>query len=359
MLRCAAALLLVVCTGASAVLMRSDKQLDMKVNIDHDGKQAVVKKQHDRVKKTLWKSHGLQFQLQTSEEQNHLKIPKQVVLTGPFESLREMRQQRSDLRTSLRSLGITSELRVKYLNNRACRAYLAKSNPELVTFFDEEKHGSYRGDICRAAVLAKEGGYYVDLDLQLSDPLHNLVDDATTFMTARADSDAGALNALIATVPENPVMLATLAHMRKWYHNKTSQTGIFGPVTMQRGLEEVMSQTCPERHWANAYMQFKCGSQHEFRLFTERLIGGNFAAGSCQKWGRKICPKHRARSQFGGAKYGLFDTPEPFPGQKVWMGHITSPSKDDIAAFEQRFIGWSRFDGCKGLGCGLTGGEHS
>ena len=63
------------------------------------------------------------------------------------------------------SFEITPDLQVLYFNNSACRSYLAQNNPDMIKYFDREKHGSYRGDICRTAVLAKEGGFYLDLDM--------------------------------------------------------------------------------------------------------------------------------------------------------------------------------------------------
>lgn len=288
-------------------------------------------------------SKQAQFQLHSSVGRDHLKIPQQVFLTGKFSSFSDALQQRPEM---LASLGITPDLRVRYLNDTACRSYLQQTNPELVAFFNAEDHGSYRGDICRASVLAKEGGFYVDMDMQLRVPLTNLIDDETTFLTARSYY-GGCLNAIIATVPNSPVMLGTLAHIRKWYGGETSADGLLGPTTMQRGIEDVMKQDCPEHTWDYADAQFKCGTQHAFHIFTEQPI----AAQHCRPWGSILCPQRRADSQFEGLKFGLFDR------KRDGMESKTSPSEEDIAKREAKFIGWSRFDGCTHLGCGFSGGK--
>ena len=107
-------------------------------------------------------SNAVKYQFQTSAGQNDLKIPKQVVLTGPYGKFSVFLHRRND---TMDSFGITPDLQVLYFNNSACRPYLAQNNPDMVKYFDREKHGSYRGDICRTAVLAKEGGFYLDLDM--------------------------------------------------------------------------------------------------------------------------------------------------------------------------------------------------
>lgn len=302
---------------------------------------------------------GVGFELHTSLGQDNLRIPKQVILTGPFKSFADALAHRGDLTMSI---GITPDLSVRYFNDAACRAYLESNDPDLVAFFDAEKHGSYRGDLCRTSVLAREGGFYVDLDMQLRVPLKKLVDDNTTFMTARA-AYGGALNALIGTVPDSPVMLSTLKHMRKWYRKEILQDGLLGPRTMQLGLQEAMKTRCPEQNWDSAFQQFKCGPQQAFRLFTEQLIGW----GDCQKWMPTMCPLARAQSQLSAAKFGLFDTErdDRFVGgdltrnDELKHGLIENPVSGQIADREHKFIGWPRFDGCKELGCGMNGGIAS
>lgn len=316
-----------------------------------DGLQAIAVRSDsilENVRTSPEEYKATEFKLLSQVGNQNLRIPNQVILTGHFANYEAVLQHRAELTASL---GITPEQHVRYFNNGACRTYLEKYDPDLVPYFDSETHGSYQGDLCRTAVLAREGGFYVDLDMQLRVPLHSLVDDETTFMTARAAYGAGALNAIIATVPDSPVMRGVLASMRKWYRNEIpkAQNILLGPETMRMGLEDAMKESCPEQSWANSFNQFKCGKEHSFRLFTEQLI----ADGNCDKWMPTMCPKARAVSPFQGVKFGLFD------GRKDGMEKIANPSAQDIMAREQRFIGWPRYDGCTTYGCNLNGGIPS
>jgi len=281
---------------------------------------------------------------ETPVGQSNLKIPRHVILTGPFGTFAEVRRHRGDLA----ALGITPDMQVRYFNDTACRKYLLRTAPELATFFSQEQGGSFRGDICRTAVLAKEGGFYVDLDMQLVAPLEQLVDDQTTFMTARSDAgNLGCLNALIAVTPENPVMRRALDAILQWYRNEIPRKGLLGPTTLQIGLEESMSSYCPNRHWADAFVQFQCGQDAWYRLFQEQFMGYE----TCVNWGPRLCPKRRGYARFVGLRYGLFD------GAKDGMADIKHPTLEDIENREKRFIGWSRYEYCDTEGCGLSGGE--
>jgi hypothetical protein len=287
-----------------------------------------------------------EFQLNSSVGRHNLQIPKHLFLTGPFHTYDAFLRQRK-VANLTNPLGITPDLQVHYFNNAACREYLQKFyDDELLTYFEQEDHGSYRGDICRTAILAREGGFYVDLDFQLRVPLTSLVDDSTSFMTARS-SVSGCLNALIATVPRNPIMLATLTHIRKWYRNETTHNTLLGPMTLQRGLEDFITMACPVRNWTQEDEQFECGTQKGIRLYTEALIRW----GSCQVWGTVMCPPARSQSKLWANKYGLFagrpkDIQQP----------SGCPTSAQIAFREERFIGWPRGSECKVLGCALSGG---
>jgi hypothetical protein len=290
------------------------------------------------------------FQLQSSVGQSNIKIPRQVVLTGHFLSLHDVFEKRRDL---LASLGITPDLTVRYFNDHDCRRYLNEKNPELVKYFDAETHGSYRGDMCRTSVLAQEGGFYIDLDMQLRTPLTNLVDDHTSFMTA-ISADSGCLNALMATVPNNPVLHHTLARMSEWYSNKTVGTGLLGPETLHYGVQKVMSANCPWLAFRQVYSQVECGDQ-ALRFFQERGLSGK-VLGKCSMWGPIICPDKRAMADNNNhniLNFGLFD------GNTDHEESELSPSCEQIHRREKRMIGWSRYEDCQHQGCGLSSGQNA
>lgn len=281
------------------------------------------------------------------------KIPPQLLLTGPDLTITEL--PTTGLQNIYNTLQQSPHLTVKYLNDNDCRKYLEEHEPELVLVFDHEMHGSYRGDICRASVLLREGGFYVDLDLETHKPLEELIDDSTTFMSAR-DADGGILNALIATVPQSPIIEATLHEIRAWYtRDQAAQMGDWpmGPNTMLRGLNMVMQSLCyrtwnsapsftePRTHESGcAELQVACGDE-TIRLYQEFFMG----SGDCSHWGAEVCPPQRAAATFDGAKYAIFAL-QQCPGSEAVQPTLS----------ERTLIGWSRMAACSGHGCGVTGG---
>lgn len=285
-----------------------------------------------------------EFILRSAVGKDNIKIPKQVILTGPFATFKDIFEIRRSAKL-FEWLGLSKDVYVRYFNDSHCRAYIEQNyDEELTSFFDSEKFGSFRGDLCRAAILAREGGFYVDLDMQLRVPLTKLVDDATTFMTARSYIN-GALNALIATTPDNPVMSATISQIRKWYRNETEHTDKLttyglGPVTMEQGLEDVIKESCPGRRWKIEGAQFECGPRTTMRFYTEVRMR------HCLRWGELLCPARRGKRKFEGLRYALFNGPKDVV--------MRSPRK----AKEQNFIGWTRAEDCHSLGCRVSGGQR-
>merc|ERR1719487_804090 len=79
-------------------------------------------------------------------------------------------------------------LQPRWLGDKACHDYIITHyDEELAGFFDRAHPGNYRGDICRAAVLYREGGFYADVDVELKVPLTELVDAETTFMSVYSE----------------------------------------------------------------------------------------------------------------------------------------------------------------------------
>jgi hypothetical protein len=272
------------------------------------------------------------FKLDTKMEKKPIRIPKKIFLTGPFSNFSEVVRRRGS--ASLASwLGLSDDLSIHYFNDSSCGDYIKDYyDDELLHYFKNESRGSFRGDICRTAILLRDGGFYIDLDMQLRVNLTELIDDSTTFMTARSAFD-GCLNALIAAVPNSPVLNATLDHMRKWYRNETAQTLPLGPITLARGLQQVTNASCPRSNWKEVLTQFDCGESN-IRLYSE------VALTNCRAWGGLICPRRRSLSSFPGRRYGLFSMPE---------SHLKSN-------YEEKFIGWSRAEDCYDWGCRVSGG---
>mmetsp|Transcript_81662 Transcript_81662/g.141985 ORF Transcript_81662/g.141985 Transcript_81662/m.141985 type:complete len:358 (+) Transcript_81662:37-1110(+) len=271
------------------------------------------------------------------------KIPNQLVLTGKWPSLLEAPGE--VLANIEHTLSLNPELRVHYLGDAACQTYIQEHfDDELLQMFVTEKRGSFRGDICRTSVLAHEGGFYTDLDMEWKVPLHSVVSELTSFMSAFGDRGE-VLNALMAAEPGSAVMSATLEQLRAWYRSGPRRNGGWmGPVTLLQALRDVHSSACPEnvifqkRQGAQStQLEWACGQQ-SFRLYQQRML-------NCKPKARLMraamplaadpngeCPPERARSSFDGVRFGLFE-----PGSSG------------------RLIAWPRFASCGQWGCGGGG----
>lgn len=250
-------------------------------------------------------------------------IPHQLVMTAKQASLSEMSQAVQD--NVKRMLTDSPEMHLRWLSDTDCAAYIHEHyDTELSNMFKGERRGSFRGDICRSAVLAQEGGFYLDLDVQLYVPVTELVDDSTTFASSFT-ADNRILNAVIATRPGNPVMLETLDQIRKWYRNEVTRTNWMGPETMLRALRSVVDKECKGHSIdPSTGLEWKCGPQ-VFRFYQEQPL-------RCDLEGSAECPPARAQSSFEGLRYGLFT-----PGD------------------ERRLVAWPRFASCSDWGCGAGG----
>mmetsp|Transcript_71827 Transcript_71827/g.166163 ORF Transcript_71827/g.166163 Transcript_71827/m.166163 type:complete len:334 (-) Transcript_71827:74-1075(-) len=268
------------------------------------------------------------------------RIPRQIVLTSKQSSVEGLpRAVQANLKHTLE---LDPDLQMRWLDDTACAEYLqAHYGRRFAERLRNETRGSFRGDLCRAAVLFREGGFYTDLDVQFRVPLSSLVDNETTFMAAFT-ADGAILNALVAAEPHNAIMAATLRELRRWYDGETpnhaneedrTTNEWMGPVTMLRGLRDVMQEHCPgvvleERR---LHPKWDCGAQ---RLkFYDELELNCFSDDS-----EVECPPARANSNFAGTRIGLF---------------VPTASAND----KRVLVAWPRFEACEGWGCNSGGWE--
>merc|ERR1719487_1968232 len=105
-------------------------------------------------------------------------------------------------------------LKLRWFGDKACRQYIKDHyDDELLEMFDSQEEGMYRGDICRAAVMYNEGGFYLDVDVQMNVSLASIVDKDTTF--ASAFSLGGDIfNAIMASEPKSEIMAENLNEIK-------------------------------------------------------------------------------------------------------------------------------------------------
>lgn len=275
------------------------------------------------------------------ESGHESKIPAKLIFTGKWNTLLEAPQE--VLMNLKNTLALNPEMQVYYLGDAACRTYIQEHfDKELLQMFVKEKRGSFRGDICRTSVLAREGGFYTDLDMEWKVPLHSVVGESTSFMSAFGGRGE-VLNALMAVEPGSALMSATLEQLRLWYRSGP-KLGWMGPVTLLLAMQAVHKSSCREDaifqkrlRAQTTQLEWACGKQ-SFRLYEQRML-------NCKPKPRLMrskshlaadpnveCPPERARSAFDGVHFGLF---EPSPSG--------------------RLIAWPRYASCGHWGCASGG----
>ena len=156
--------------------------------------------------------------------------------------------------------------KVNFLDDDQCRKRIQNAEPRLVGYFDEEKSGMYRGDICRVAALYLEGGYYFDVDLRVVEPIRlaanvtfasvkeaplhfDCVDQncppAHVLDAVRRErgfypyGENNLFQAFIASSPWHPVLKRALELMLDYYEGRYQRHGMMGVSTLGDALVEV------------------------------------------------------------------------------------------------------------------------
>ncbi|CAJ1379202.1 unnamed protein product, partial [Effrenium voratum] len=179
------------------------------------------------------------------------RIPQQLVLTskeGTFASLPKAVQ-----RNVRHTLALNPWVSLRWLGDKECESYLMQhyNHTELPMFFKHETRGSYRSDVCRAAVLAREGGFYTDLDVEMKWSFQDLAGNETTFLASYSE-DGSVLNAMMGAVANSSFMEEMLRQLTRFYRGEPverygSSSEWMGPVTALAGLKAVAARDCPRQ----------------------------------------------------------------------------------------------------------------
>merc|ERR1719440_1229631 len=142
------------------------------------------------------------------------KFPAQLIMTGKPETMEEMPD---DVKANIMNTrALSSDLSFRWFGDKACRQYIKDHyDKELVEMFDSQIEGMYRGDLCRSAVLYNEGGFYLDVDVEMAVPISSIVEKDTTFASC-FDKGGDILNAIIAAEPKSEVFAENLKEIRRW-----------------------------------------------------------------------------------------------------------------------------------------------
>jgi hypothetical protein len=130
------------------------------------------------------------------------KIPRKIYQTWKTDTVT---QDVADTIEELKQMN--PEYEYYFFSDKECKDYLyANYGQEYLDAFNKLKPGAFKADFWRYAILAKEGGVYIDLDMKLTKPLREIVDCDTDFYVVKDVPDSAIYQAFIAVVSNHPVL---------------------------------------------------------------------------------------------------------------------------------------------------------
>jgi len=275
-------------------------------------------------------------------DQVNQRIPHRIFFTSRFASLKDSPR---DIQLNLQhTLELNPHFEVTWFDNAACVDFLTKREPRLLPVFNMAtlKHaGMFMSDICRAAYLFHEGGWYTDLDVQIDAPFASLVDANTSFLSAWAahiTPRSSILNAIIGVEAKSPVigkqidrMVSTVQSDPKWLDGPIN--GIFwGPETLLNGLQDHMRSCGENERDVDMEPDFlACGSK--VRMLEEVNLLNPVATKTSQQIIRATTRARRGEHPRG----------QDFPGRMFALFYNGA---------HEKHVGYPRFDACSKWGCG-------
>ena len=160
----------------------------------------------------------------SSNNNNILQIPHRLIFTYSTTLNNTRIEIRNNVQHTIdryRDFWNEPDAPVLYLDNVACRQVLHEVYPSLVEYFDREKEGKYKGDICRLAALYQYGGYYSDVDLRVIQPVN--LSGTTQFSTcleASIREPTAFFQAFLASRKHHPVLFIALRRTEIFYQKK-------------------------------------------------------------------------------------------------------------------------------------------
>jgi len=154
---------------------------------------------------------------------------------------------------------------VVFLDDDMCREKIQATDPRLLSWFNSEKLGMYKADICRVAALYLTGGYYFDIDIRVVEPVRlaynvsfSSCKEATFHLNCQKKCEAKSVQAMkyrlgaypfgannlfqayLATSPGHPALKEAFEIMVAHYEHKYKCHGGLGVSTLGDALAKVM-----------------------------------------------------------------------------------------------------------------------
>ena len=143
-----------------------------------------------------------------------------------------------------RMMRLHPDAHVYFYTDDDCIASLHRIGmPELIPFFEKEKQGMYKADLCRGAALYEHGGIYCDVDLGVRLNLWEVLAPETEFATVHVHSmsqhPTGFFQAFLAATPRHVVIRAYLEDFLEYYRGNLSIEGPLGVLLLRHAFDRV------------------------------------------------------------------------------------------------------------------------
>lgn len=137
-------------------------------------------------------------------------------------------------------------------DDKLCRSYIVRTHSEeLASFFDRQKKGMYKSDLCRFAMLYEEGGYYFDNDLEMLLDVRKMDFQGASFASVTEFPWHGKVRflhqAFAAATPRHPAVKLMLDLFLQFYRRSLQPgwhdgpLGVYGPEVAGRALMRWLS----------------------------------------------------------------------------------------------------------------------
>ena len=125
------------------------------------------------------------------------------------------------------------DVEVRFETDESCERILRGLSgmfKDLLTFFQNEKRGMYKSDICRGALLFLTGGMYMDVDLEVQMDVRKLISTNTSFTTVYMRTEHGEPYFFQAFIyvdrPCHPVIYQYLQDLMAYYRGFYKWNGV-------------------------------------------------------------------------------------------------------------------------------------
>mmetsp|Transcript_14214 Transcript_14214/g.30846 ORF Transcript_14214/g.30846 Transcript_14214/m.30846 type:complete len:620 (-) Transcript_14214:399-2258(-) len=109
---------------------------------------------------------------------------------------------------------------VTYLNNTTCQVEIMMAKPSFLQYYNGEEHKQMKNDICRYAALYNRGGYIIDPEVRVIEPL--VLDTSVRFATISSPNARTFMQAWLAASANHAVLGKALDIMLDYYEGKAT-----------------------------------------------------------------------------------------------------------------------------------------